>query len=308
MEQIRARLREKRGVDYTEDQIRELASVKLDRFLDPRNVRSDLLEHYRKQRGASTDSESLAAARALRAGRRTPVRTRRRLPILPRRHRRHSARNPAPAAPRAEAVHQPGPDAGGRSRALGARGQHRPDVVAGADGESGEKPRARGARRPDLRSAEQPGRRDDQAGHRSEEPQDAGRIGRRPPRFRRAAVSRARGDRAVPDFRRRPARLRGRPTPRKLPAAPAAVAVAESLVPEKKRRRRRRGRRRSGNGAAVSGETADGAPGGGETANGGQPASVAGSGDTPAAADVEPETGTTREPGGEPAGDDTSES
>ncbi len=49
MEQIRARVREKRGVDYTEDQIRELANVKLDRFLDPKNVRSDLLEHFRKQ-------------------------------------------------------------------------------------------------------------------------------------------------------------------------------------------------------------------------------------------------------------------
>ena len=64
MEQIRARLREKRGVDYTEDQIRELASVKLDRFLDPRNVRSDLLDHYRKQRDPSSASESSAAAEA----------------------------------------------------------------------------------------------------------------------------------------------------------------------------------------------------------------------------------------------------
>ena len=49
MEQLRARLQEKRGVDYTEEQIRELASVKLDRFLDPKNVRSDLLEHFRRQ-------------------------------------------------------------------------------------------------------------------------------------------------------------------------------------------------------------------------------------------------------------------
>jgi len=53
MEQIRARVREKRGVDYTEDQIRELANVKLDRFLDPKNVRSDLLEHFRKQSESS---------------------------------------------------------------------------------------------------------------------------------------------------------------------------------------------------------------------------------------------------------------
>jgi hypothetical protein len=47
MEQIRARLREKRGVDYTEQQIRELAAVKLERFLDPKAVRSDLLKEFR---------------------------------------------------------------------------------------------------------------------------------------------------------------------------------------------------------------------------------------------------------------------
>lgn len=48
MEQIRGRIREKRGVDYTEQQIRELAAVKLEKFLDPRNVRSDLLEQFRR--------------------------------------------------------------------------------------------------------------------------------------------------------------------------------------------------------------------------------------------------------------------
>jgi hypothetical protein len=48
MEQIRARIREKRGVDYTEEQIRQLATVKLGKFLDPRGVRSDLLEQFRK--------------------------------------------------------------------------------------------------------------------------------------------------------------------------------------------------------------------------------------------------------------------
>ena len=58
MEQIRARVREKRGVDYTEDDIRELANVKLDRFLDPKNVRSDLLEHFRK-RGESPQDISV---------------------------------------------------------------------------------------------------------------------------------------------------------------------------------------------------------------------------------------------------------
>jgi len=48
MDQIRARIREKRGVDYTEDQIRDLASVKLEKFLDPRGVRSDLLDQFKR--------------------------------------------------------------------------------------------------------------------------------------------------------------------------------------------------------------------------------------------------------------------
>jgi hypothetical protein len=47
MEQIRDRIREKRGVDYTEQQIRELAALKLEKFLDPRGVRSDLLKEFR---------------------------------------------------------------------------------------------------------------------------------------------------------------------------------------------------------------------------------------------------------------------
>jgi len=47
MRQIRARVREKRGVDYTEDQIQELAKVKLEKFLDPKGVRSDLLDQFR---------------------------------------------------------------------------------------------------------------------------------------------------------------------------------------------------------------------------------------------------------------------
>src|ERR671934_136452 len=48
MEQIRARIRERRGIDYTEQQIRDLAAVKLEKFLDPRGVRSDLLEQFRR--------------------------------------------------------------------------------------------------------------------------------------------------------------------------------------------------------------------------------------------------------------------
>ncbi len=48
MRQIRERIREKRGVDYTEQEIRELAAVKLEKFLDPTKVRSDLLEQFRQ--------------------------------------------------------------------------------------------------------------------------------------------------------------------------------------------------------------------------------------------------------------------
>jgi hypothetical protein len=48
MRQIRARIREKRGVDYTDDEIRELARVKLEKFLDPTGVRSDLLAQFRR--------------------------------------------------------------------------------------------------------------------------------------------------------------------------------------------------------------------------------------------------------------------
>ena len=48
MGQIRARIREKRGADYTEEEIQQLASVKLERFLDPRGVRSDLLDEFKR--------------------------------------------------------------------------------------------------------------------------------------------------------------------------------------------------------------------------------------------------------------------
>jgi hypothetical protein len=51
MRQIRARIQAKRGVDYTEEQIQELANVKLERFLDPKGVRSDLVEQFKRARG-----------------------------------------------------------------------------------------------------------------------------------------------------------------------------------------------------------------------------------------------------------------
>ena len=48
MRQIRARIQSKRGVDYTEEQIQELANVKLERFLSPKGVRSDLVEQFKR--------------------------------------------------------------------------------------------------------------------------------------------------------------------------------------------------------------------------------------------------------------------
>jgi hypothetical protein len=48
MRQIRARIREKRGVDYTEEQIQELGRVRLEKFLDPKGLRSDLLEQFQR--------------------------------------------------------------------------------------------------------------------------------------------------------------------------------------------------------------------------------------------------------------------
>ena len=53
MEQIRARIREKRGVDYTEAQIQELAAARLEKYLDPNNVRADLLQEFHRVRSAT---------------------------------------------------------------------------------------------------------------------------------------------------------------------------------------------------------------------------------------------------------------
>jgi hypothetical protein len=60
MEQIRERIRAKRGVDYTEEQIREMAAVKLAKFLDPKVVRSDLLQEFQRSQSAEgADRDSL---------------------------------------------------------------------------------------------------------------------------------------------------------------------------------------------------------------------------------------------------------
>ena len=39
MRQIRARIREKRGADYTETELQQLASVKLEKLMDPQGLR-----------------------------------------------------------------------------------------------------------------------------------------------------------------------------------------------------------------------------------------------------------------------------
>jgi hypothetical protein len=60
MRQIRARIREKRGADYTEQEIRQLASAKLETFLDPSRVRSDLLEQFREVRSQQPPAPNFA--------------------------------------------------------------------------------------------------------------------------------------------------------------------------------------------------------------------------------------------------------
>ncbi len=90
MKQIRTRILEKRGADYTEEQIRELATVRLEKFLDAKNLRSDLLEQFRKSRPAvNTEPPRIEAPYAfddqtLFASHRGPLRTIRKLlmPIL----------------------------------------------------------------------------------------------------------------------------------------------------------------------------------------------------------------------------------
>jgi len=49
MKQIRTRIREKRGADYTDAELQQLASVKLEQFADPSGLRSDLLEQFRQR-------------------------------------------------------------------------------------------------------------------------------------------------------------------------------------------------------------------------------------------------------------------
>ena len=63
MRQIRARIREKRGVDYTEAELQQLASVKLEKFLDPSGVRSIGSVHDASQRAAVGSGTDLTTKR-----------------------------------------------------------------------------------------------------------------------------------------------------------------------------------------------------------------------------------------------------
>ncbi len=55
MRQIRQRIKEKRGVDYTEEELKTLAGVKLEKFLDPGGVRSDLVQQFREAHPPGAD-------------------------------------------------------------------------------------------------------------------------------------------------------------------------------------------------------------------------------------------------------------
>src|SRR5690606_12124894 len=50
MQQIRQRIREKRGVDYSEEELRALADIKLEKILNPDGLRSDLVQRFREVR------------------------------------------------------------------------------------------------------------------------------------------------------------------------------------------------------------------------------------------------------------------
>ena len=68
MKQIRGRIREKRGVDYTEADLQHLANIKMEQFLDPRKLRSDLVEQFKRQRAASPAPHSQEGAPQVETG------------------------------------------------------------------------------------------------------------------------------------------------------------------------------------------------------------------------------------------------
>ena len=287
MEQIRSRIREKRGVDYTEEQIRELANVKLERFLDPRNVRSDLLAHYREQRaessaaaGEAADAFDLAAVpafepddvyRSSRGGVGWILRTIRRLlrPVL------KLFINPGPLL---EAVRGLGAHADGTGRALsrvnaGNRARAELDALTYEVLNNLVVEMTRLAI--DLKN------------HKMRVESVAARLD--------FDERRARALEEIVQYRA--AAASGAASPATGGAAAPAGADGGETGPEKRRRRRRRGRRRAGSGTAAAGETAPDTAGGNGSAGQG-----AGGGAAPAAAGGEPRAQTSPGAAGGPAG------
>ena len=62
MEQIRSRIRDQRGVEYTEHQIQDIAAAQLEKYLDPKKVHSNLLEEFRRLRASSFAGEQVPEA------------------------------------------------------------------------------------------------------------------------------------------------------------------------------------------------------------------------------------------------------
>ena len=245
MEQIRARIREKRGVDYTEQQIRELAAVKLEKFLDPRGVRSDLLEQFRRTQPPYEPPELPNYAfedDTLFESHRAPLRWIRKLlrPIL------KLFFNPNPLI---QALHI----------------QSRLNTM-NAEREASARRRGTAIDQLHYEVMHNLVVETTRTRHRGEEPEDARRVARQPARVQRASRPRARERRRLQAAHRERARRRpppqqraavakqpprpasrSRPTPRPTGAARAGTAQRASQ-PEgpgqrSRRRRRRRGRR-----------------------------------------------------------------
>ena len=206
MRQIRARIREKRGVDYTEQQIRELAAVKLERFLDPSKVRSELLQQFREGGIAPLPELRVRGQHAVRVASRA------------------AAVDPPPAPADAEAAVQPQP-ADSRPALAGGH-QHAPRAVHRAVVRDSPQPRAGG----------------DAPGHRGQEPEDAGGVALGPARVRRAPRAGARGRGRVPPGRHRGRRASGGGAAGG-PRGGAKAATSSGTSEARRRRRRRRGRR-----------------------------------------------------------------
>jgi hypothetical protein len=226
MQQIRARIREKRGADHTEQQIRELATETFERFLDPRGVRPGLLEQYRQGRVPPVENYAFEDT-TLFESHRAPVRWLRRLarpilklffnpnPLIRVLHLQSgiNARNAQSAAisydllynlvlemtrlsvevktlgMRVESTASRVDFAERRARALGVRGPRRGEDAAGARGSHSQAAPSPAADRPADLSGPSPAGRDTEQGGTT----DAGRKKRRR-RGRRGGANRVAGE------------------------------------------------------------------------------------------------------------------